>query len=58
MPFSNGSEVPDNSLKTLIVLWLTENPLRVDVNAVNCLTVTGKVINMSNVYETDHSFFT
>ena len=36
----------------------TENPLSVDVNDVNGLKVTGKVTNMSKVYETDHDFFT
>ena len=46
------------TLKTLIVLWFTENPPRVDVNNVNGLTVTGKVTDRSKVYETDHDFFT
>ena len=37
---------------------LTVNPLRVDVNDVHGLTVTGKVTDMPKVYETDRGFFT
>ena len=37
---------------------LTVNPLRVDVNDVHGLTVTGKVTDMPKVYETDRGFIT